>query len=137
MIRETEFCNHYRAMSDHKTCEAGVAYDTFQGLKFDERPCFMRDGKICGGCDLQQFPTPEEIAAREAELTKRYIRIGKARAAIVAHLGGPWKKGKPGSSGRIDCPNCESKASLRFSRSGYNGHIHAACTTEGCCSWME
>jgi len=63
--------------------------------------------------------------------------INVARRAIVAHLGGPWKSGMKDEYGAMDCPVCSSEGSLRFSRSGYNGHIHAWCTTEWCVSWME
>ncbi len=136
-MRRTIFCKHYRAMSDNTTCKVDVPYDTFKGLKFDEWPCFMRGGEICGGCDKQEFPTPEEIAAEDAEDAKLFERMGKARQAIVTSLGGPWKRGKAGSSGTITCPVCNGDNSLRFTRSGYNGHIHAACTTAGCVSWME
>ena len=37
--------------------------------------------------------------------------------------------------GCMDCPKC--KQGLRWSKSRRNGHIHAACDTEGCLSWME
>ena len=138
-MRETIFCNHFRSMSEHKTCEAGVEYDSLKGIPFDKRPCFMRgkDRLVCGGCDLAEFPTAEEVAAEEAEFRKRFELIGKARDAIVTHLGGPWKRGTAGAGGTIDCPACGAAQSLRFSRAGHNGHIHAACKTEDCVRWME
>lgn len=136
-MKTTEFCNHYQAMSDHKECKAGVAYDTFKGLKFDERPCFERNGVAPTGCPLAVFPTPEERAEYEREMNERFAAIGKARQAIVTSLGGPWKRGKAGSQGTITCPVCNGDNALRFTRSGYNGHIHAACKTEGCVRWME
>lgn len=64
------FCKHYRAMSGNETCEVGVRYDSFKGLK-------------------------------------------------------------------PDCPVCCESNVLQFTRSGYNGHIHAKCATDGCVSWME
>lgn len=137
MSQHSEFCKHYRAMSEHDTCEKGVAYDTFHGLKFDQRPCFERDGVAPGGCALAEFQTAEERAERQRWLDERFANIGKARQAITDHLGGPWKKGAPGAAGTIDCPACGTVESLRFSRAGYNGHIHAACKTEGCVRWME
>lgn len=136
-MRTKEFCKHYLAMSDHTECGAGVPYEKFKGLRFDQRPCFLKEGcPTPGGCEHQVFPSPEEIAARDAELALRYTRMVKAREAIVQYLGGPWKRGTPGSVGSIKCPNCEN-GTLKFSRAGYNGHIHAACTTENCCAWME
>jgi len=136
-MRHTEFCNHYRAMSDHDTCEKGVVYATFDGLTYDQRPCFERNGVAPPGCPHAVFPTAEERAEREREFMARMEKIGKARQAIVDSLGGPWKKGTAGAAGVIDCPACGGKESLRFSRAGCNGHIHASCTTEGCVRWME
>lgn len=52
---------------------------------------------------------------------------------------GPWnkKKYRVGGAGRIDCPACGGHETLGFTRAAYNGHIHAACKTDGCVSWME
>lgn len=143
-MKMTIFCNHYRAMSPHKTCNAGIAYDTLAGHGqpgfFDKCPCFWRRGKGDAkqlGCSLAEFPTEEQIKQDEAESTKHMEAIGKARQAIVAHLGGPWKRGTAGATGTIDCPACGGKATLRFSRAGYNGHIHAGCATKDCVGWME
>lgn len=137
-MRRTIFCSHYRAMAEHTTCAAGVCYELFRGLAFEARPCFARQGQPApGGCPLAQFPTAEELAAEEAALEFRFALIAKARREIVTHLGGPWKRGTAGAEGRIDCPVCGAQEALRFVRSGYNGHIHAVCTTGGCVSWME
>lgn len=135
-MRATEFCKHYRAMSDHKTCEKGVAYDDFKGLKFEQRPCFERRGVAPPGCPLAEFPTKEEREERDRRDAEMFSNMATARQAIVEHLGGPWKRGMEGSSGTIKCPVC-ADGTLRFSRSGYNGHIHAGCSTDGCVRWME
>lgn len=133
---ERLWCKHYRAMSEHDTCDANVPYETLKGIAFANRPCFYRgEGVIT--CDFAVYPTAEEIAAEELEMNKRIESLGIARAAIVAHLGGPWKRGAPGGQGVIDCPVCGAEKSLRFSRAGCNGHIHAACKTKDCVSWME
>ena len=137
-MRATLFCKHYRAMSAHDTCLAGVAYGDFKGVPFEKRPCFCKpDQPPNDGCARREFPTAEELAAEEAEMEARFALTGKARRAIVAHLGGPWKHGTAGASGVIDCPACGARQSLQFSRAGYNGHIHAACETEDCVRWME
>ena len=39
-------------------------------------------------------------------------------------------------AGIMDCPVCKT-GKLKYSRSSYNGHIHAACTTVNCVAWME
>ena len=139
MRHRATFCNHYRAMSEHETCKVDVPYEKFQGMPFDKRPCFRRDRNepVRCGCELVQFPTEEELDAAEKWMAERIANVGKARAAIVAACGGPWKNGTPGTSGTIDCPACGAEKSLRYSRAGVNGHIHAGCRTDGCVSWME
>lgn len=135
-MRQTEFCNHYRAEAEHATCKKGIAYDKFEGLSFDQNPCFERNGVAPCGCEFAEFPTAEERAERDRQFEIQFANIGKAREAIVSHLG-PWKRGQESDYGAIDCPVCGGKTSLTFSRSGYNGHIHADCVTPGCVSWME
>lgn len=38
--------------------------------------------------------------------------------------------------GEMPCPICKV-GTLRYSRSGYNGHVHAFCGTETCVRFME
>ena len=136
MSRHTIFCKHFQSMSDHESCKAGVVYLSLKPIPFEQRPCFCKPGKEPNaGCDLAEFPTAEELAAEEAEWAERFDNTRKARQAIVAHLGGTWKRGMGSVSGQVDCPMCGG--TLRFTRSGYNGHIHAACMTDDCVSWME
>lgn len=72
------------------------------------------------------------------EQVKRALeRTLKARSAIVEKIGPHEKKKGVGTVGNIDCPICSAKDSLSYSRSGYNGHIHAKCSTDGCVRWME
>lgn len=131
------WCKHYHGMYEKDKCGAGVRFDSlphFGTREFhDTCPCFGPQG----ACEHAIYPTAEELAAAEAELNKRWENIIKARSAIVESLGGPWKRGTPGASGTIDCPVCSGRKTLQFSRAGYNGHIHAACSTEGCVKWME
>lgn len=135
--RRRSFCNHFRSMVEHKTCEAGVEYESLKGIPFDERPCFATDGiPKGGGCDKAEYPTPEEVEAEKKWLAERFGKTEKARAAIVEACGGPWKKGKPSVGGKIKCPCCDS-GTLAYSRAGYNGHIHARCSSDGCVNWME
>lgn len=140
MRKRRGFCNHYRAMSEHDTCEAGVCYETLKGVPFEQRPCFFKGDPPATKstlCELALYPTPKELAERDAELAKRFEDIGTARAAIVLACGGPWKKGARSEAGEIDCPVCNGAKTLRFSRAGFNGHIHAACKTPSCVAWME
>lgn len=131
-------CRHFNGISK-KVCRAGVDYENVKAYKQDGHgynlPCFKDQCAGCS-CEHQSFKTDEEINAEIAELDKRMEATGVARKAIVESLGGHWKKGMGSSSGNITCPVC-TKGRLSFSRSGYNGHIHARCSTEGCVSWME
>lgn len=133
-------CKHYTGIMNDK-CDAGVKYDTVRVERGPGKgyalPCLDDKSEPEAVCFLCEFPTAEELAAEEAEHKKAMADMLKARAAIVTRLGGPWKKGTLGAEGVIDCPCCGGAKTLRFTRSGYNGHIHAACKTEGCVSWME
>lgn len=39
-------------------------------------------------------------------------------------------------SGKMKCPICRI-GELSYSRSIYNGHVHARCSSENCVNWME
>lgn len=134
----TNFCKHYSGMFQKETCEAGIRFDSLpnHGTKqfHDSCPCFGPKGT---GCDKAEYLTKEELEKRDKEMVNRFLSIAVAREAIEESLGGPWKRGIPAASGAIDCPVCKVKKSLRFSRAGVNGHIHAGCSTEGCVRWME
>lgn len=131
------WCKHYRGMSGKTHCEAGVAFATLPNHGTREFmatcPCFSQTGL----CQLAIYPTAEEMAAEDAAMRKRIEATGTARDAIVQACGGPWRRGMPSRQGVIACPVCGNANALQFIRSGYNGHIHAACKTEGCVGWME
>lgn len=135
------FCKHYTGTAYGKECRAGVPYDTFAGQPPEKFPCVAQarretphDGSLCSKCEM---PTEEELDAEDREIKVMFENSMKARAAIVDHIGGPWRRGDKSVSGAINCPVCSGKDSLRFSRAGYNGHVHASCTTAGCVQWME
>lgn len=133
------WCKNYKGMHEKEACEAGIRFQELPGYGnkgfLQTCPCF--GPQEIATCDKSQYPTKDELAAREAEIKQQFANTNKARAAIVESLGGPWKKGMFGVTGAIDCPVCSCEKALRFSRAGCNGHIHAACTTEDCVCWME
>lgn len=134
-----KFCKHYRAMASNETCHVGIAYKSLHhaGTRefHDSCPCFGPQGT--GECQSKVYPTAEEMEADDKRIAELFARNATARIAIVESLGGPWKRGTPSASGTIDCPVCGCQKTLRFSRAGYNGHIHAGCSTDGCVRWME
>lgn len=126
----SRWCKHYNGVANHAACEAGVAYKDVEapakGALRARWPCF---GGSALPCAARVYPTPEECAEEEREFGTQMDRITKARAAIIA------KHGKTrGAAGEIPCPNCAG--TLRYSIAS-NGHVHAACSTAGCCAWME
>lgn len=84
------WCIHFRDITRHKTCEAGVSYDKFDGAKFDQRPCFLDKGKPkpnALACDCLRIPTPEEIAAHEQWLKEHWAKQTTVMAGIA-----DWRK---------------------------------------------
>jgi hypothetical protein len=137
-MRKPDKCIHFNGFMN-AACDAGVKYDDVidrSSVPFS-LPCITSRNSTGAKCDKCQMPTAEEVAADEAQAKRMIEDMGRARKAIVAHLGGPWKRGMAGGSGCIDCPVCKKPQALRFSRAGRNGHVHADCATEGCVSWME
>lgn len=146
-------CKHYNGTYHNEKCLAGVCYHDVtpepnrsgHGLRLpchskiilsNPTPEQLAEFKKRGTCEKFELPTKSEIEAEEAAMRKRMEETMVAREAIVKHLGGPWKRGMRAEAGEIKCPICK-KGKLRFSRAGYNGHIHAACTTEDCVRWIE
>jgi hypothetical protein len=139
-MKKPDKCIHFTG-TQHATCEAGVNYNDVRKDSEDGKtrsiPCLLKYNHCGATCEKFELPTAEQVAADEAEAQKRFDATMTARKAIVAYLGGAWKKGMNSARGIIDCPVCGKAQSLHFSRAGYNGHVHASCETKGCVSWME
>jgi hypothetical protein len=81
-------------------------------------------------------------------------QINIAREAILVDLKERFHKRDPGvraasdirkflsqtnyfsGGGVMTCPICKT-GQLQYNRSGYNMHVYARCSTEGCVAWME
>lgn len=134
------WCIHYRYNRDRKpsepdTCEAGVDYSTFDGTKFQQRPCFLDKGRSrtnAAPCPNLRLPTRKEIAAHEYWIEQRMSLMTTVRKGIA-----PWREKNKGRSHAeiIECPACNGR--LHLSIAAYNGHVHGRCETEHCASWME
>lgn len=131
------WCKNYHGMQKDE-CSAGVKFSDLEGRGhkgfFDTCPCFGPSKSVCSKA---VYPTKEEMDARDAEIKKMFENTMIAREAIVTACGGSWKRGVAGQAGQIDCPVCKGQGTLGFSRSGYNGHINAGCSTVQCVRWME
>ena len=76
-----------------------------------------------------------------ADLGRRWSANDKAVKALDPEHAHRWWRPQQqencfSGAGEMKCPVCNT-GKLRYSRAGYNGHVHAACTTENCVRWME
>ena len=130
-------CRHFNGTMNER-CEAGVKYAGVRGKepipgRGYPLPCLLEPGPTCEQCSPR---TEEEIDAMIAEFDRSFAGMAKARKAVVEAIGSPWKKGSPHVHGNVLCPVCGA-GRLVYSRAGYNGHIHAQCSTKDCVAWME
>ena len=146
-------CRHFNGTMN-QCCEAGIRYDDVRakndpptpyisrGIQYtanSSMPCWVDSPDMNAqnlDCPKRSLFTREEAEADERQMHESFTRIATGRKAIMEFL---KEKGelKRDVAGKIPCPNCKT-GSLHFRRAGaYNGHIHAKCTTEGCCAWME
>lgn len=128
-------CVHFSGMMN-ACCAAGIEYAPLKDVSVKPYgyPCFKEHEHL--PCGQRRFHTPEEVAAEVAEANESFYRTIKAmraakRDAAVYGFG----KGK-GGNGEVKCPCCEGGI-LYYRVSGYNGHMHAKCSTDGCASWLE
>lgn len=116
----------------HGECKAGVNYRALVGgpnLGWATRiPCTNIDGVPC---EKKRLTTREEAEAEVKASDASFARVATCLKAIRE------KHGKArGLGGEMPCPT-KCGGTLRYSISGYNGHIHGQCSTRGCASWMQ
>lgn len=120
-------CQHFNGVQNN-ACNAGVTYESLPSHKsMREFVCF---GEVAG-CDKYVAAGMDAVLKREEESKVEAQNYVKARKAITDRHGK-----ERGVRGTINCPVCNTGA-LHYSIAGYNGHIHANCSTENCMSWME
>lgn len=136
-------CVHFTGLGKGK-CKAGMTYDEVDKemrvayraglpcLKPDPDDLAKLDGRPQCACPHLRFPSEEEVQ-KELDMWKQQMEKMTTALAIInpireKHAGKDWQ-------GILECPNCKNK--LHVTHSGYNGHVHAKCETEGCVAWME
>lgn len=135
------------------------AYEHSPGSHYTNKqahPCFKCETHLTDGCPKQQFHTKEENAARTADAESYHQKINVARETILQDLRRRWKEDKgvgitapvdisrfhqPQTNyfcgaGEMACPICRT-GKLQYSRSSYNGHVRAQCSTNNCVAWIE
>lgn len=116
-------------------CGAGVVYRDLVGdapgwaIKL---PCVIRrnEAEPPAACDRRQEPTAEQIAAWRAYIDASFSAVTEAARRVRAQ-----HKETGAYQGEVECPTC-GKA-LRWSMARSNKHVHAACETRGCVSWLQ
>lgn len=79
--------------------------------------------------EMSSSESPEQREEREFEAA--FARINTCLKAIRE------KHGKArGVRESMPCPT-GCGGTLSYSIASYNGHVHGACSTEGCASWMQ
>ncbi len=127
-------CRHFNGVQ-HKICEAGIGYEHAGN---EAMPCIPRfiNGRPTWSCEKFEIMS---VADAEKEADERIDCMNRTTKARIAAKDDAASKGLgKGKGGRevIECPCCDG-GKLRYWVAGYNGHMHAACTTQGCVSWME
>ncbi len=131
-------CRHFNGIQN-TCCKAGVNFNDLadgnrMGLAL-RLPCWTptsgRKGAIPVECEKYVSVTEKEVADDKAATDTGMSNTRKVMLVVAE-----WrKKGPKGKREVIECPACGGK--LHLSQSGYNGHVHGACDTDGCVRWME
>lgn len=128
-------CLHYtgRLFSDEPTalCREGVdVRKLFAPLPLLNGPCFhngtANDGQTC---PKFRGPTPEEIAAHDAETDRLVAELLGAQKAVGEFLAAaPWVGGM--QHGTITCPKCGTAGGLDIAATPRRAYVE--CMTPGC-----
>jgi len=134
---ELNTCKHFNGIQ-HDQCRAGVKYrDLFgDGPGWAAHLCCMREKQSTVTCSSCEFPTREE-AEKDADVWM--ARLNRTTLCVKAAHDDAKSKGLKRGSGGVGNMPCPSGCggTLRYSVASVNGHMHAACSTKGCVSWME
>lgn len=124
-------CRHFTGIQNDR-CNAGIEYDTVRGN--GPIPCITLNGKRNDCRPSYREPTPEEIAADEAEFDSVMARMRKVMPVVQQWR--TWtKKNRVAKQEVIACPACGGR--LHLSQAAYNGRVWGRCETAGCVEWME
>jgi len=132
---ELDDCRHFNGIQ-HKICKAGVSYPA--GSPGTAMPCIPRlaNGRPVWACEKFEIMSRDEA---EKEADERIAAMRRTMNARLAAKDDAKAKGfgrGHGGVSSIPCPVCDGGI-LHYSVAYVNGHMHAACSTQGCVSWME
>lgn len=121
---------------ERPSCGAGVVYRELVGSEpgwAGRLPCHAvrrHQETPPVPCAHRQEPTADQIAAWRSYVDAGFAKITEAARRVRAQ-----HKETGAFQGEVECPAC-GKA-LRWSMARSNKHVHAACETRGCVSWMQ
>jgi len=141
-------CKYFTGTFHNTHCQAGVCYhdvttepNKLQGqalripchsIPIMCSPAQLEEFEKRGKCEKYCDPTPDEIAAYEAEMKahmdKFLLSLPIIEKVKKEHKGKDWK-------GVEECPVCKGR--LHMTHAKFNGHVWGQCETKGCLSWME
>jgi len=128
-------CRHYNyegGLKGGPRCAVGVDLSQPGSTQACMPP---KDGMAA--CAKREENTEAERAAWEAYREQSMERMVKIMPLIPGSSRDRKKRDHWGKQGAISpCPGC-GEGTVRWVRSSYNGHIHAACTTVNCFAVME
>lgn len=142
---DRNYCEHYAPQpgSSLKTdyCALGCGASEKMRLARDSdepkmSPCIggHTTPNVLTLCPKWQRRSLEHAQARAAAIEESLRRM-----TIVGPVVAKWRtwteQNRASKQEVIECPACKGRLHLR--QSGYNGHVHGQCETEGCVSWME
>jgi hypothetical protein len=120
-------CVHFNGIGNRK-CKAGKDYP----FSAAELVCFKDRYYVDGQCEARHFPTEEEIADKEKEVTTMF-KTYDLLSPIISRL----KKEHRGKdyAGIETCPSCGGV--LNVTHAKLNGHVSIVCVSNKCFSMIE
>ena len=133
-------CIHFKGIQN-EVCKAGVNVRQLVGgpdFGWGARlPCLLMDaGKCEAECASRKLLTREEAETAVKEPDASLKRTLTAVALAHKHADEQGLGEGNGGASELPCP-LECGGTLRYRVASYNGHMHAACSTKGCVSWVE
>jgi hypothetical protein len=132
---EMSRCVHFNGIQ-HDECKAGINYHGLMGTGFGcfkNLPCLGHDSTPCPS---RAYPTREQAEAEVDEIDRLVNRVVLCIPAAKADAKSKSLGVGSGGIGSLPCPS-GCGGTLRYSVASVNGHMHGACSTDGCVSWME
>ena len=145
---EMNYCQHYKPQhgigNNANWCQAGCDREAVRVQPSMEDKARGVFGQPCLSGHLLPDATAvcskwirrtREMGEARADRIEASIRAMELVGPVVAQWRSWSKRNRVGKAEVIECPACKGR--LHLSQAAINGHVHGACETKGCVSWME